>query len=136
MGKGFVDQCIELSVDAVERCAQREGQHSVVAGEHGQCRSEHAGFQAREQAGHLPAVRREEVTMGPGWSKDTPSGARGRFRDRCRPYAGLRNRGLALKNAAAAAKPNNVSKPVLGSGTVGGVVPESVTVTLKLPPLL
>lgn len=61
--EGFVDELVELRIDAAQRSAERERQDGGVAGEHRHGGTEHPGFQTGEQTGDFPAVRRQEVAM-------------------------------------------------------------------------
>jgi hypothetical protein len=62
----LLDKFIKLGVYAVER----ERQDGVVSGEHGDGGLKNPCFQTREQAGDLPAVGCDEVTVAAGWAKD------------------------------------------------------------------
>src|ERR1019366_8726689 len=68
--KSLIDQYIELRVDAVQRLPKRKRSNGIVGGEHRHGGPEHSGIQSREQAGNLPAIRGDEVTIGFRWTVD------------------------------------------------------------------
>ena len=70
MGESFVDKFIELRVHAIQGSAERERQDGVVAGEHRHGGSEDPRLQTRKQAGDLPSVGCDEITVGAGWAEN------------------------------------------------------------------
>ena len=70
--ESIVDEHVEAGIDTIQRLAERKGQNGIIGGEHRHRGTEDPRFQPREEARHLPAVRRDEVTIGPWWPKDQP----------------------------------------------------------------
>jgi len=66
----LINESIELSIGVIESPPQGKRENGVVAGEHGHGGAKYAGIEEGEQAGDLPAVRGDEVTMGARWAVD------------------------------------------------------------------
>ena len=71
-GKSVVDQAIELSINAIQGLPKWKRQDDLVGGEHRHGRSENTRLQPGEQACNFPAVRRNEIAVGPWWPEDQP----------------------------------------------------------------